>query len=107
MTNNCTSLECAVEAGIVVVSLHHRHPVLGPEEQAASREIIAILRNCLNSLPTHQRSLLIAHYGIDTIQRSLSEIGIELGISKEAVRKRLSKAEEMLMQRLPTYADFV
>lgn len=62
------------------------------------------VRNLLNVLAPRERRIIRLRYGIDDgIPRTLTEIGVELGISKERVRQVESVAFKKLRQCLSSH----
>lgn len=66
-------------------------------EDAARRELQALLRQRIEQLPTEQREILLLHYFGG---KSTREMAVLLDISRDAVKKRLQRARETLSRDL-------
>jgi DNA-directed RNA polymerase sigma subunit (sigma70/sigma32) len=93
------SLDCAVAAGLRFDTRWQRqdHSVC---EVAEYRESAGAIRQCLDLLPGCHRDVLVSHFGIDCKPSTDTEIAARMGISRQAVGKRLSKAIGLLRERL-------
>lgn len=67
------------------------------KEDAARRELQALLRQRIEQLPAEQREILLLHYFGG---KSTREMAVLLDISRDAVKKRLQRARETLSRDL-------
>ena len=69
----------------------------GPDEAAATEEECALVREALEQLPEKYRMPLVLFYREG---ESVREVAATLQISEDAVKQRLSRAREMLRERM-------
>jgi RNA polymerase primary sigma factor len=74
-----------------------------PEDDFERRRRRVVVRRALRKLPTREQLILDQHYGLSREPRTLSEIGRDLGLTRERVRQleahalsTLSRAPELL-----------
>ena len=74
----------------------------GPEEMAEAQETLDYIEAGIESLTASEQAILNALYGLeDGNPRSLREVGEEIGISHEQVRKLELRAIRKLRHRMP------
>lgn len=89
------SLDCAIAAGL------RFDPRWQQQQRSAfeiveKRESVGAIQSCLDSLPSCHRDLLVSYFGLEGKPSTYTEIAARLGISRQAVGKRLSKAIGLL-----------
>ena len=70
-----------------------------PEEELERRQRRAVVLRALRELPARERLILDQHYGLSAKPRTLSEIGHDLGLTRERVRQLEAHAFATLSQR--------
>jgi RNA polymerase nonessential primary-like sigma factor len=70
-------------------------------EAIAVRDDVVHLMNCLSSMEDHQRSVIEQYYGLgDSEKHSLTQISKREGVSREAIRQRMLRAQLALKKRV-------
>lgn len=93
------SLDSAIAAGHRFEPRWTRQD-LSAWEVTEHRELARVVRSCLDSLPSRYREILILRFGINCQRSTNVGIAAGLGISHQAVRKRLTKATSLLRDML-------
>lgn len=73
-----------------------------PSEQAISREQERILWDALETIPENYREPLILYY---REHQSIARVAVELELSEEAVRQRLSRGRKLLHERVTAFVE--
>ena len=73
-----------------------------PSEQAVSREEEAILWRSLERIPENYREPLILFY---REHRSIEHVAVELELSEDAVKQRLSRGRKLLQEEVQSFVE--
>ena len=84
----------------------HQQPHPWPEQIVALREALQLLSHAVAGLPKRERIVIEGRYGLNgRAERTLQDIGDELGLTAERVRTLQLSAMSKLMQHIEGTAD--
>jgi DNA-directed RNA polymerase specialized sigma24 family protein len=93
------SLDCAIAAGLRFDPVRQRQDP-SAWQIAEYDESVGAIRSCLASLPICYRDVLLWYFGVECMPSTKTEIAARIGISRQAVGKRLHKATILLREML-------